>query len=123
MIFAPELLQKTMVCDYSSAHTRVGDIGNAKLSARSLDDFADRRIVDVANARKQVVLDLEIQAAAVPRRQLAFWRKIHGGLHLVNGPFVVDFTRIRIRTRKSIVFHDVGELEDGGHGDAEDNMR
>lgn len=90
--------------------------------AGALDDFADGWVMDVADFWKQVVLDLEIQTAAIPRCQPAFRRKIRCGLHLMNGPFVVDFASIRIRTREGVVFRDVRQLENGGHCKTEDNM-
>ena len=73
-----------------SAHRRVGYIIDAKLLTNFFDDFADGRIVYVANPGKKMMLDLKVQATEIPVRQFVSRREIGSGFHLVNRPFVFN---------------------------------
>ena len=96
-------------------HFLVFDIRYSKLTAGLLDNAADLRVVYVRDLGKQVVLDLEVEAAYKPADPFAVRRKISRCLQLVNCPLVVNFTGLRIRYRKMRVFHGVRQLEYNGN--------
>src|SRR5258705_11139116 len=66
---------------------------DAKVSTRLFHQSRNRRVVDVADPRKQVVLDLEVQTAEEPRRDPARPSEVDGGLHLMDGPGPLDTAR------------------------------
>src|SRR5688500_2953533 len=59
---------------------------NPEFPARFLNQLADARVVDVTDAREQVVLNLEIQPAEEPAQHRVPPREVDGRLHLVDGP-------------------------------------
>src|SRR5688572_10137437 len=61
-------------------------IADPELGAGSLHDIRDARIVNVADAGKQVVLDLEVEATDVPAQQAVVSPEIDRGFHLVHSP-------------------------------------
>jgi hypothetical protein len=89
-----------------------------KLSAGFFDDPRNRGIVDVADTREQVMLDLEVQSPSQPCNPAAFSGEIHRRFHLMNRPVVLDPTRAIIGQRKIRVFHTVRQLKHNAECDA-----
>ena len=76
---------------------RVAYIGQGKGVARLGHHGADGGIMNVAYARKQVVLNLQIQPAKIPRDPGGVRGKIRRRLHLMLGPSRGHHTGVRIR--------------------------
>src|SRR5438445_2333298 len=79
--------------NHAFAKRPVLGVGHAEVSTRLLHDLRDRRVVDVADLRKQVVLDLEVQAAEEPRDGPAGPGEVRRRLRLVDGPGPLDTPR------------------------------
>ena len=60
------MFQESVMGGHPFAKGRIGDVGNPVILARLPDDFADGRIVDVADTREEVTLDLEVESPGVP---------------------------------------------------------
>src|SRR2546423_13435269 len=96
--------------------TLVGGVADAELFAGLFDQLAQRWIVNVADAMKQVMLDLEIQSAQEPAQHGIAAGEIDSGLNLVHGPVGFHFP-VGAGKRKIGLFDTVRQLKD----DAEDN--
>ena len=59
-------------------HALVFDIGDVRLTACLLHEPADLGIVDMTDAREKMVLDLEVQAAQQPVKDLAARAEVGG---------------------------------------------
>ena len=101
----------------------VGGVANAELGARRLHDLRDARVVHVADAREQVVLDLEVEPTHVPGQQPIAPREVDRGQHLMHRPRAWDALGPRRPLGKIRLLHAVGEHEHDGQGGAEDERR
>ena len=110
-VFSTQMYQKTTVLFDRLKNRREGDVWDLEFITGILDNFADRRIVNVANPWKKMVLNLEIQPSTIEPCKSALGGKIRGRLDLMNGPLVADLTGSLIRTRKSVVIDNVGQLK------------
>jgi hypothetical protein len=79
-------------------------VPDPEFSASPLYELRDSRIVDVAHAREEVMLDLEIQAAKEPARGPAVARKIDARLDLVNSPRRDHATRSEVRGKVGVLY-------------------
>src|SRR5713226_3196744 len=68
-------VQPGEVCRERAAKRGLAAVAHAVRSAGFLDDGRQRRIVQVADPRKEVVLDLEVEPAEVPPEQRIRARK------------------------------------------------
>jgi hypothetical protein len=66
--------------------TPVNGVPDTEFGAGLLHDACDARIVDVAHARKQVMLDLKVETTDVPAQETIAPSEVGGGLHLVHRP-------------------------------------
>ena len=66
-----QLSQPAEVRRDAGEERRVRVVRHAKLTAGLLDDLRDRRVVDVTDAREQVMFDLEVEPAEQPRSEPA----------------------------------------------------
>src|SRR4051812_38412048 len=94
-------------------------IANAKLAAVLLHDLGDRWVVHVRNLREEVVFDLEVEAAEIPRQDSALLREVDRRLDLVDGPFAMNAIRGSIHDREGGRLDAVGELKHYAHRHAE----
>ena len=85
-------------------------IGNAVLFRDFADDPAQGGIVDAADLREEVVLDLVVQAADVPGQEPVRRREIGGRFHLVHHPRAAHGA-LAVRHRMVGLLDDVRELE------------
>lgn len=81
------------------------------LGTNLADDPADRRVVHMTDARKQMVFYLEVKSTEEPEQQPATRRKIGGSIYLMDSPFILDFVLPGIRSRKRRALHHVRELK------------
>src|SRR5450759_1465063 len=109
---APEEAQFTPVTCERLAPGWIAVVADAELLARRAHDWRETRVVQVADVRKQMVLDLVIQPADIQIQQPVARREVHGCLDLVHGPLVVDLKRAPYRHRERGIAADVRELED-----------
>ena len=116
---APEEAQFTPVAGERLAPRGVAGVADAELLARRAHDRRETRVVQVADVRQQVVLDLVIQPADVQIQQPVARREVHGRLDLVHGPLVVDVRRVAHRLRERGIAVDVRELEDHAQDQAD----
>lgn len=93
----------------------VGIVGDAVLPARLLDDAGERRIVDVAYLREQVMLHLIVEPPQVPRKEMVVLVKISGGAQLMYHPGRIHLFRFPRVHGEPRVFVAVGELEHDRH--------
>lgn len=112
MLVLPHLAKEGHVRRNSHSYFRILDILDTVFLAGAFDDLADGRIVYMGDLGKQVVFDLEIEAADQPANQLILGSKIGRRLDLVNGPFIFHLTRGLIRQREMGMLDRVSELED-----------
>ena len=110
-VFSTQMDQKTAVLLDRLKNRREGDVWDLEFLTGTLDNLADRRVVNVANPWKKMVLNLEIQPSTIEPGKSALGGKIRGRLDLMNGPLVADLTGSLIGTRKSVVIDDVGQLK------------
>src|SRR5205814_4797540 len=97
---------------------RVGEVRQVALAAELAHDLSYRRIVAVADAREEVVLDLVVEPADVPRDQRVLLREIGGRRELVLEERALELPlRTRRRAERRSVDR-VRELEDGSERDA-----
>ena len=75
--------------------------------------------MNMGDARKQVMFDLEIQAAQIPCQQAAVSPKVHRAPDLVDGPVVFALRRAFEQRRKVGLLDAMGELKNKAQGDAE----
>lgn len=71
--------------------------------------------MDMADFRKEVVFDLEIQASQVPGRKWVIRGKICGCFDLMNGPLILHDSGIGVRFGEVIAFNRVGQLKNQGN--------
>src|SRR5207302_11145863 len=79
-------------------------------AASLLDDPGERRVMQVANAGKQVVLHLEVEATQIPAEQRVRGGEVHRGRNLMLRPVGLDAAA----AEELGLSHAVRELEDGG---------
>ena len=77
-------------------------IGQAELVTGTFHDIADGRIMDMADTREQVMLDLVIQSTHIPRNKLVSPGKISRCIHLVHRPGRFELFRV--------IFHGLHEF-------------
>ena len=70
----------------------VGFVPNAMVGTGLLNDSGNARIVHVADLRKEMMLDLKIEPAQVPREKAAFLGEVHARFDLLHGPFTLHST-------------------------------
>ena len=68
----------------------VRTVADSMRPAGRFDDGRDRRVVDVADLGKQVVLDLEVEPSQVPREEAVLACEVYGGLDLMRHPLALD---------------------------------
>ena len=92
----------------------------AVLLAYALYNFADGRVMHMADFGEKVVLDLKIEAANKPAYDFTVHGKVRGGAELVDGPCVFDFhfTIHMCGIYKLGVVDHVCQLEYKRHGEA-----
>jgi hypothetical protein len=81
---------------------------HTEFSARFFDQSRDRGVIDVADTREEVVLNLEVQAAQQPTFHSAAAREVDSGFDLMYGPGVFHRTRILPRQRELGLFNAMG---------------
>ena len=108
---SPHRLQEAIVPRNGRPNRRVAYIGQGKGVARLGHHGADGGIMDVAYARKQVVLNLKIQPAKIPRDPGVMRGKIRRRLHFMLGPSRGHHTGVRIRGGEAGVLDGMGELK------------
>ena len=82
-------------------------VSYAELTACFLDELGNRWIIDVANTREQMVLDLVIQSTGKPGNQPVFAGKIDGRFDLMGGPGVRHPARPTLGHREIRFLHTV----------------
>src|SRR5438876_676153 len=87
-------------------------------AAGLLDNPGERRVVQVAHPREQVVFHLEVEAAEIPPQQRIPAREVDRRRHLVLGPVRLDAAADELGPA-----HAVRELEYGGEHVAERKKR
>ena len=90
----------------------VGRVLHSEFPAGLFDQRRKGRVMDMADAREEVVLDLEIQPADVPREQSIAAGEIDGRFDLVYGPARRHSARVRPRQRKSSLLYAMRQLKD-----------
>lgn len=91
-----QVAQMADMRNHSPAHTGIFDIGDTEILAGIPDDLADGRVMHMGYPGKQVMFDLEIEAAHPPGNKPVTGRKIGGGFELVDSPFVFHFMGFHI---------------------------
>ena len=115
----PIAFEPAHVARQGRAHARPVDaVAHAVLPAGLLDDPRERRVVQVADAREQVVLHLEVQPAEVPGHQPVAAGEVHRGLHLVDRPARAECRPASGTAREVRLLHAVRELEHRGRASA-----
>src|SRR5882757_4949003 len=99
-------------------HGAVFEVLDVAFEADLLHDLADLGVVDVRDAREEVVLDLEVEAADQPCDQLAAGGEVGGGGDLVDGVLLRQEVAGGVGEGEVGVLDGVGELEDDGEGEA-----
>ena len=97
-------------------------VADAVGPAHALDDLRQCRVVDMADPRKQVVLDLEIQSADKPRQRTVFAREIHRGLDLMGCPIAIHDLCGQRRFGEGGLAEAMGQLKDDGEQQAQDHV-
>lgn len=117
---AAHALHPAVVRGEGRADRGVGAVGDAVVGAGGGDDGGDVGVVHMADLGKKVVLDLEVEAAEVPGGEAVVGGEVDGGLDLVGGPVEGDF--VGGGHDEGGFFDAVGELEDGGEHDPEEEL-
>ena len=94
-------------------------VSHPDIPARLLHELRDSRVMDVADAREQMVFDLKVQAAQEPRRRPAAAGKIHGRFDLMYRPCVFHSPGEGLRQRKLRLLHAVRQLKHDAKHQAE----
>ena len=97
----------------------VAMVAYAELLTRCPYDRREARVVQVADMRQQVMLDLVIQPADVKIQQPVMRREVHRRLDLVHSPLIVDVLRIPHWLWEGGIAVDVCKLEDHSHDEAD----
>ena len=85
-------------------------------------DPAQGRIVNVADAREEVMLDLVVEPANHPGDDRVTGCEVGRCLDLMDGPFVFNTDRIYAGSFKLGMFHDMRQLEHQGEGEAQGEL-
>ena len=96
---------------YARSKCLMGRVPDAELPARLFDQRRQGRVMNVRDAREQVVLDLKIEPADEPTQCPVAAAKIHGRFHLMHGPSVFHSAFAKPRQRKSRILDTMGQLE------------
>src|SRR5581483_5046361 len=78
--------KRAIMGDDGGANGRLIVIRQTMLPGHPAHDLADRRIVHAADPGKEVVLDLEVETADVPRQPSVVSREVGGRVHLMEPP-------------------------------------
>src|SRR5205814_5113109 len=114
-----QALQPAEVRPQRPAKGPLASVAQPVRAASLLDDAGERRVVQVTDPRKQMVLDLEVETAEIPGEEGVPGREVHGGGELVLGPVPLD----AVRFEELGVLDAMGELEDCGEHVAENEHR
>jgi len=79
------------------------------------------RVVYMANFREKVMFHLEIQTTHIPGQQAVFPREIDRGIHLMNGPIILN-DPICIGQWMACFFHRVCQLKNDRQDNATNGM-
>src|SRR5689334_8679545 len=107
--------QPSPVRPESSPQRRLAAVAQPVRAAGLLDDAGQCRVMHVADPRKQVVLDLEVETAEIPGEERVPRREVHGGGELVLGPVALD----SVGLEELGLLDAMSELEDRGEDVAE----
>lgn len=96
-------------------HGRIRMIRQCKRSALLLHNFTERRVMNVRDGGKKMVLHLEIQSANQPRKWFVVLRKIGGCPDFVFGPRSGQKLFFTFQCVKAGFFHHMRQLKNDGH--------
>src|SRR5918995_2519446 len=91
-----EALQHTVMRTDRLPESRAAVVGHAVLGGQALDDRAQLPVVNVADPREQMVLDLIVQPADVPGQEPVAAREIVGRPHLIEHPSALERARLML---------------------------
>src|SRR5581483_1745062 len=109
--------------DDACPERRVLMIFHSEFSTGPLDQLRDGRIIDVADAREQVMFDLKVQAAQQPGGYTAAPCKVYGRLYLMDGPGLFHSPAVLARQWKLRRLNAVRKLKDNTQHHAEHERR
>lgn len=114
---ASELFEDAVMRTQRSQKGAVLYIRDVELDCRLFEYFPDRRIMDVAYRREQMMFDLAVQPTQKERGRAALRREIRRGVHLVFGPVFLYAPGV-VRGREAGPFDHVRQLEHEPHCEA-----
>ena len=82
-----------------------------KVGTGLFHNLIDLRVMNVADAREQMMFYLEVKPAKQPAHAFAFGSEINRGVDLVFCPFRFNFHRIAFRHNKMSILYYVRQLE------------
>jgi len=112
------LLQEAHMGNNGMAHLRVFDVRNAILGAGVFNDAPEVAVMHMGNFGKEVMLDLEIEAAHQPADEFIPGRKISRGLQLVDRPFIFQPACLFMRHGEMRMLYGMSQLENDAEHEA-----